>query len=909
MKRLSFNKGWAFAFERESGVYTNYGFAKYGQAFGCAARFFGNSTWERVDLPHDCIIGLEKSLTANTFAGARHNTHYHRFMTEGHSGVDEIYNVAWYRREFEYDPAWHEKRVFLEFEGVYRNAEIFVNGEYMDRHLSGYTSFVIEITDQLRDDGKSNSIAVRIDTDQPEGWWYEGGGIYRNVNLLVGEKAYFEEYKTSVVATVDGKVSVSALLCNDSECELNTEANIEIIDKNGEVVSRARVAVFADAYERVAVSGVLFVDAPMLWSVDKPNLYTLRISCGDEVEERFGFREIKMDADRGLLLNGKPIKVRGACVHQDFGGVGVALSDNLNRYKIAKLKEMGCNAYRSSHHAPSPSLLRACDELGMLVMDETRTFGTSPEAIRQLTALVERDRNHPSVFIWCIGNEEEAAQKNEWAADMVKKVSRIIRSLDTTRPITYGGNDGPSDIGANSAIEVRGINYIGSPIFMDQWVDDYHAKHPNQPIIGTEETSYVTSRAGTVNDLGSGQIDYTGDVTMMWATTPKGFVKFYEERPFLSGGFMWTGFDYRGEPNPFYYSNIASSFGTIDLCGMEKPPFYYYKSWWTDEIFVKLAPHWNFADGEMAKITAYTNCDEVALYLNGRLIAEQTVEKYGKAVFELPFEAGTLVAIAKKDSKEYRDELVTAQKLSGVRCVNILECDKDGDVGIIQLEGVDDGGNVCYTASDFVELEAERGEIVGVGNGDPSDTDPEQLADRYEYKYIRSFNAGEEVFWVGEREPNKMKPRVDKLMMEPKRKGYEDDFRNIAWFGPVQASLPVEYVATVDGTEKYEFLEFECFAGEAKIYLNGEYIGSNLMPGQERKQHQYRPYRFDINLRDGKNELKIESTTYEGEHTAFSGYVRLARKMPKNWRVRLHYGLARVFVKGKDAKIKARLLK
>ena len=907
MKRVSINKGWTFSFERDTGVYTNYGFAKYGQAFGCAARFFGNSDWHKIDLPHDCAIGLEKSPDANTFAGARHNTHYHRFMTEGHSGVDEIYNAAWYRREFDYEPEWHEKRVFVEFEGVYRNSDIFVNGEYMEHHTSGYTSFIIEITDQLRNDGYKNSIAVRVDTDQPEGWWYEGGGIYRNVNLLIGEKTYFEEYKTAIVANVDGRVHVSAVLCNDCEQALDADVIAEILDKNGVVVASATATVVADAFGKCNVNIELFVKEPALWSVDEPNLYTLKLCCGDVSEQRFGFRSIVMDADRGLLLNGKPVKVRGACVHQDFGGVGVALGDNINRYKIAKLKEMGCNAYRSAHHAPSPALLRACDELGMLVMDETRTFGTSPEAIRQLTALIERDRNHPSVFIWCIGNEEEAAQKNDWAADMVKKVSRIIHTLDKTRPITYGGNDGPSDTGANGVIEVRGINYIGSPIFSPQWVDGYHEKHPTQPIIATEETSYVLSRAGTVNDLENGKLDYTGDVTMMWATTPKGFVKFYEERDYLCGGFMWTGFDYRGEPNPFYYTNVASSFGTIDLCGMEKPPFYYYKSWWTDKKFVKLAPHWNFAAGEIAKITAYTSCESVALYLNGEKIGEQTVEKYGKAVFEIPFCAGKLVAVATQDGQEYRDELVSSGDVASVRCVDVLRAENDGDVGIIQLEGVDADGNVCYTAHDYVDIESECGDIVGVGNGDPSDRDAEQLSDKYEYKYIPSFYVGDDIFVVGEREQNKMKPREDKFMLEQKREGYEDDFRNIAWFGPVRESEPVEYVAKIDGDEKYQYLEIGCFAGQARIYLNGELVGSNLMAGQERKQHQYRPYRFDISLRNGENELKIISTTYEGERAAFSDYVRLARKVPEKWRVHLHYGLARVFVKGKNAKIKAKI--
>ncbi|MBE6583748.1 MAG: glycoside hydrolase family 2 protein [Ruminococcaceae bacterium] len=908
MKRISINKGWTFAFERDADVYTNYGFAKYGQASGCAARFFCNSNWDKIDLPHDCAAALPKSLTANTFAGARHNTHYHRFMTEGHSDEDKIYNIAWYRREFEFDESWKNKRVFIEFEGVYRDAHVWVNGEYMDRNLSGYTSFTVEIGDQLCDDGKINSIAVRVDTDQPEGWWYEGGGIYRNVNLLIGEPVYFVPYKTVIKAQADGRVEVKAELCNDTDKKTNNTATFEIIDVQGNAVAKANSVACVGAYERGNVCCELFVKDPLLWSIDEPNLYTLRAVCGDVCEERFGFRGIKMDADRGFLLNGKPVKVRGACVHQDFGGVGIALTDNLNRYKISKLKEMGCNAYRSAHHAPSPSLLRACDELGMLVLDETRLFGTSPEALRQLTSLIERDINHPSVFMWCIGNEEEAAQTTDRAADIVAKVSRMIRRLDSTRPITYGANNGPSDIGANSTIEVRGINYIGSPIFSPQWVDAYHEKHPTQPMIATEETSYVASRAGTVNDLGAGRIDYTGDVTMMWATTPKGFVKFYEERSYLAGGFMWTGFDYRGEPNPFYYSNVASSFGTIDLCGMEKPPFYYYKSWWTDERFVKLAPHWNYRNGEIAKITAYTNCDSVTLWLNGRKIAQQTVEKYSKAVFELPFEAGSLMAIASKDGEEFSDELVTAGAPFAVRCVDVVECDNEDDVGIIQLEATDVDGNVCFTASEYVEIQAEGGKVVGVGNGDPSNMDYEQKPTEYEYKYIRSFTKGNEIFWVTERDRNKMKPREDKLVMEQKRQGFEDDFRNIAWFGPARASEPVEYRTTFSGDQKYEYLEIERFGGKAQIYLNGELVGANLVDGQEAKHHQYRPYRFDIDLRDGDNELLIVSNKYEGESAPFSGYVRLARRVDSPWKVRLHYGLARVFVKGKGAKIKAKFI-
>ncbi|MBR6727758.1 MAG: beta-galactosidase, partial [Clostridia bacterium] len=573
MKKINFNKNWEFTFENALDAFNTFGFDKYSDAAGAAARFYDHSNWERIDLPHDWTVALTKSPLSNPFAGGYPNTHYHRFMAERRSEAEEVFHIGWYRKQFQLDPAWAGKRVFIEFEGIFRDAIVWVNGVYLDRHNSGYTGFTIEITDHLTEG--DNSVAVRVDSEQAEGWWYEGAGIYRNVSLLVGEPVYFKYNQTVVKTQLNGCVEASAVLVNDTAELVTRQVELCICDAAGREVARAATAVTVPPYGEQTVAATMQVGDPKWWSVETPYLYSLALSMGEEQTAlRFGIRTVGFDPDRGFLLNGTPVKVRGACVHQDLGGVGVALTDNLQYYKIKRLKEMGVNAYRCAHNAPAPALLDACDELGMLVMDETRMFGTSPEAVRQLTALMERDRNHPSVFIWSLGNEEFSVQNIEWSYHLMEKVTRLAKALDPTRPVTYGGNNGANFIGANGASEIRGVNYIRNSKTGD-WLDVYHSEHPHQPIIGTEESSYVLSRGGAVNDIGSGRLDATGNVTMSWGSTPKGWVKYMEKRDYFAGSFMWTGFDYRGEPNPFYYANTVSSFGTIDLCGMEKPPFYY----------------------------------------------------------------------------------------------------------------------------------------------------------------------------------------------------------------------------------------------------------------------------------------------------------------------------------------------
>lgn len=904
MKKINFNKDWKFTFQNSIDEFNTFGFDKYSDAAGAAARFYDNCNWESVDLPHDWTLSLAKSRDANPFAGGYPNTSYHRFMPERHSNIDMIYNIGWYRKQFAFDPRWTGKRVFIEFEGVFRDAIIWVNGVYLDRHSSGYTSFAIEITDHLVF-GEENSIAVRVDSEQPEGWWYEGAGIYRNVNLLIGESVYFKYHQTVIKADIDGKVSASAILVNDSPETVIRNVAWRICDADGIEVARIEDnQVSIEPYSEKQVKTEIMIDAPHLWSVDTPYLFTLIVQVGEEqTVEKFGIRTVAFDSDRGFMLNGKPLKVRGACVHQDFGGVGVALTDNLQYYKIKRLKEMGVNAYRCSHHAPSPVLLDACDELGMLVMDETRMFGTSPEAIRQLTDLIERDRNHPSVFIWSLGNEEFSVQNDALSYRLMEKATRMAKSLDPTRPVTFGGNNGSNFIGVNGASEVRGINYIRNDK-SGEWIDIYHRDHPTQPIIGTEESSYVLSRGGAVNDLESGLLDSSGNVTMPWGSTPKGWVKFMEKRDYFAGSFMWTGFDYRGEPNPFYYTNTVSSFGTIDLCGMEKPPFYYYKAWWTDEPVLKLTPHWNHKIGDTVTVAVFTNCEEITLFLNGRHLETKRVERFDAPLFEVVYEPGVLSVEGTRNGVYLRDELVTSGKTAEVRCVSVLEAENEDEIGIYEINAYDENGIFCPMASEEIEVSVENGSIVGVGNGDPSSMDYERKPPAVREAFLKTFNEGDPVFTIPMKKENVLPKRMDWIMSESEVPFYEDDFRLVAKY---KTSLPkdqvTELVASIDDAEGYEYVEFERLGGQAKIYLNGELIGDNIRCYGRQSRNSIRPYRFYADFKEGENELKVVFLhDTMNDLPLMSGYVKLGCRIEEPWSVKLHYGKARVFVKSKMPK-------
>ena len=371
-----------------------------------------------------------------------------------------------------------------------------------------------------------------------------------------------------------------------------------------------------------------------------------------------------------------------------------------------------------------------------------------------------------------------------------------------------------------------------------------------------------------------------------------------ELRDYFSGSFMWTGFDYRGEPNPFVYTNFASSFGPIDLCGMEKPPFYYYKAWWTDEPVLKLTPHWNHKDGDLVTVAVFTNCEEITLSLNGRPIETVRIERFDAPLFEVPFERGVLSVTGKRNGAVLQDQLITSGDPTVVQCTQVLEAHSEDDVAIYEMNAYDEKGDFCPLAADEIEIEIENGDVIGVGNGDPSSVDYERKPLIEKTYPIRRLGDGKGLYSIPEKAKNTRLPREDFLELEPRREDYDDDFRLVARY---KTSAPKEHtkelVATVTLTEAYEYIELERLGGEAEVYLDGALLGDNLRCYGRQCNNANRPYRFYGDFKKGAHEIKIVCRYEARDLPLISGYVKLGKRVNDPWRVRLHYGKARIFVR------------
>ena len=583
-ERLLMDYGWKFHLGDEWGVDEK--LDKAGTTPGPAALQFGDKTWRNINLPHDWAVELPFDSTSDTLHGSK------PVGPNFHSN-----DVGWYRRTFTLPESDKGRRISLEFGGVYRDCRVFFNGFLIGRHPSGYSSFRHDVTD-LVNCGGENTVAVRVDASQFEGWFYEGAGIYRHVWLVkTGPVAVAPDgifvYSRFAGDVPDGPATIhlETELNNEQTNEVKATVTWEIVDPEGKTVARARrTADLAPWVEQQTISDAAKVRSPVLWSPESPSLYKLitTVSAGDKmldrVETEFGIRTMAFDANKGFLLNGKHYEVYGTCNHQDHAGVGSAIPDALQYYRVRRLKDMGCNAIRTSHNAPTPELLEACDRLGMLVMDENRLLGSDPANMSLLEEQVRRDRNHPSVFVWSICNEE-ALQTTPVAARVAATMQRAVHRLDPTRLCTAAASTGNTFAGINGIIDVRGWNY-----FIDG-VDDYHQKHPRQPEIGTEQASTLCTRGIYTNDSAHGFMS-AYDVNGM--NNAESWWTVFATRPWLTGGFVWTGFDYRGEPSPYGWPNISSQFGILDTCGFAKDNFYYYKSWWTSEPVIHLLPHWNW---------------------------------------------------------------------------------------------------------------------------------------------------------------------------------------------------------------------------------------------------------------------------------------------------------------------------
>ena len=579
---------------------------------------FDDSSWQKVSLPHDWAVDLPYSPEAS---------HSHGYKCIGWKYPEN--SVGWYRKHIEIPAEDKGKQFFIEFEGIYRDSEVFCNGFYLGGERSGYASSVYTLTPYLNYGG-DNVIAVRCDASLEEGWYYEGAGIYRNVRLYKSGPVSMKHYSLkisqkkadgSIWTVSDGTADVYVdESCIDFDYILADAAvnrdkvtrEIEIRDAEGRRVERA---------ER-------------RWSIDSPYLYTLTVrlfydgELSDVVTRRFGVRTLEFSPEKGMLLNGVAVKLRGANMHLDHAGVGVAVPDELWRYRISRLQEYGFNAVRTSHNCASVSMLDLCDELGVLVIDENRQFGVNQEQLRQLRNMIDRDRNHPSVILWSVGNEEWAVEHGEKGVEIARRMSEAVHGMDRTRPSTYGNAGGPDLV---KGVDVFGYNYI-----VQNPVDEYHRLYPEKCAVGTEETSGAGTRGvyRTVPEKGwmvpLNRIDTLGRVNVIeygW--------KFYKARPWGLGLFYWTGFDYRGEPNPMKWPATGSQFGIFDYCGFPKDEAFYLKAAWKDEPSVHICGPYG------GEVWVYSNCDEVRLYESGKNLGRRKMPHDGHLVWKVSSAAGS----------------------------------------------------------------------------------------------------------------------------------------------------------------------------------------------------------------------------------------------------------------------------
>ena len=726
-ERLLMDFGWKFHLGNDWGI--GQGLSKAGTGYGPASMDYSDASWRQVQLPHDWAIELPFDAKAD---GS------HGFKALGTAFPQN--SVSWYRRTFDIAKDDANRRIWLEFDGVFRDCTVFVNGWFVGHHDSGYTGFRYDITD-VANFGEKNLVAVRVDATQAEGWFYEGAGIYRHVWLvktapvaIAPDGVFVTSSFPKNTPTGPAKVHVQTELHNARPRPVSVVAEWQVLAPDGKVLAQGRKSARVSGAATTTLQYEGTVNAPELWSPETPELYklvTTVVEGGqtiDRIETPFGIRTVAFDAQKGFLLNGKPTVIKGTCNHQDHAGVGAAMPDQLQYFRIARLKEMGSNAYRTSHNPPTPELLEACDRLGMLVMDENRLLGSDAANTDNLESLIKRDRNHPSVFIWSLANEEWSTQGTPAGKRVAVAMQAAIRRLDPTRPLTYAAPVGNEFAGINEVIEVRGWNYhIGKD------ADHYHAAHPQQPNLGTEQGSTVGTRGIYANDPARGYVSAYDDNAPEWANNAQAWWTFYDARPWLSGGFVWTGFDYRGEPTPYDWPCINSHFGILDTCGFPKDNFWYYRSWWQDWPVLHLLPHWNWPgkEGQTIEVRALSNCDEVELFLNGQSLGKQAIQRDSQLKWRVKYAPGVLSAKGSKAGKVVVEKQV---ETTGAPAAVQLHPDRpaidaDGeDISIITVAVVDEQGRVVPVASNPISFELEGpGRILGVGNGNPSSHEPDTL--------------------------------------------------------------------------------------------------------------------------------------------------------------------------------------
>ena len=741
-EQLLFDFGWKFTLGNDADPSKDLGFG-FGQSdfsktgdFKFAKEGFDDSKWRTLDLPHDWAVELPFEHDESGIGDSGLRSHGYKPLGRRFPET----SVGWYRRKFDIPQGDKGRRIWVEFDGIFRDAIVFVNGCFVGRNNNGYAPFRFDLTDFLSY-GARNFIVLRVDASFGDGWFYEGVGIYRHVWLTKTDPVHLGRWETTVRSTVNGSsatLALSTVVQNESRQAASTKVSWKIIDASGATVATAespQQSIGAD--DSSAFSASVRVTNPKLWSVDEPNLYRAIATVEadgilrDAERVTFGIRTAVFDANRGFFLNGKQLKIQGTCNHHDHAGVGSAVPDRLQWFRLAVLRDMGCNAVRTSHNMPTPECVDACDRMGMMMMCETRQMSSNPEGMQQLEAMVKRYRNSPSIIIWSIGNEEwllqgaMAEQGARIAASMVQR----CHELDPTRVVSAAVN-GDNEKGVSEPLDIIGFNYNTR-----QYPEAFHQKYPKRPILGSETSSAISTRGVyTTDKLRNTVNSYDGVVP--WGEAPEAWWSFYGSREWEAGGFAWTGFDYRGEPTPYGWPSINSQFGIVDMCGFPKDYFYYYKAWWRTEPSLHLFPHWNWhgREGDEISVWAYSNLDEVELLVNGKSAGSQKVPHLGHVEWKVRYEPGLIEARGSKAGKVVLTEKreTTGPAVSIRLTADRTEINADGeDISVLKVEALDLEGRPVPTADNMVEFTISGpGKIIGVGNGDPncqeSDKEPKR---------------------------------------------------------------------------------------------------------------------------------------------------------------------------------------
>lgn len=765
---IRLNEGWRFALGHA---------ADPAKDFGCGTEYFNYLTkansihnegpyvmkfdasdWQEVSVPHDWVTTLPYASEAS---------HSHGYKTVGYKYPET--SVGWYRKVIQIPAEDLGKHIALQFDGIFRDARVWFNGFYMGTEPSGYATQVYDVTEYVNYGG-DNLICVRADATLEEGWFYEGAGIYRDVWLLKSAAVSVAPFGTFVYAALkapytSANIHIETEVNNHSLTAQTCEVSQRLLDADGKEVGRTEGTTLAlKGKETRGCQQQLTLTNPHLWSTADPYLYKVEttVKVNGQVTDVYmtttGIRDVAFDADKGFLLNGEPVKLKGVNMHQDHAGVGAAIPEALMAWRIQQLKKFGCNAYRSSHNPMTPALLDICDREGMLVIDENRLAGINQEHLRLLEAMIRRDRNHPSVILWSDGNEEWGMENTVQGTRIAAAMREYTRLLDPTRHSTIANAGGGEMI---KGLDVVGYNYI-----MQNNVDERRKQHPDWKIVGTEETTGCGTR-GVYFD----SPDQPGRMKSMNLTADKDGTenriergwKFYAERPWGAGLFYWTGFDYRGEPNPLKYPATDSEFGILDYCGFPKDEAWYLKSWWTDEPTLHIFPHWNLQghEGEEIELWAYSNCDEVELTVNGQKLGRQKMPRNGHLKWKAVYRPGKVVATGYKNGKRILTETIETTKPAAriALSANRQTIMADGrDIAVVTVEVQDQKGRVVPDACPMLTFRLEGdGRILGAGNGDPSylGEDHPKAKDCREFS-IPAFNGLAQVLIQGGHNPSSL---------------------------------------------------------------------------------------------------------------------------------------------------------